>query len=67
MSECSHCGSEVEFGFVCKLCSRRHCQSHRLPETHDCPNIEHALPPGRDVTAEMGGEWNETPYVPEKP
>jgi len=48
MIACDLCGSEDGFGYTCKLCSQTHCRDHRLPETHDCPNLEKALPPGRE-------------------
>jgi hypothetical protein len=38
-----------------------------LPENHDCPNLDEALPPGRATVisgAEM--EWNEKPYLREQ-
>lgn len=67
MSVCDCCGSENGFGYTCKLCSRTHCQSHRLPENHDCPNLEEALPPGRaTITSAAETEWNEKPYLRER-
>ena len=67
MSACDYCGSDDGFGYTCKLCSRTHCQSHRLPENHDCPNLDEALPPGSaTVTSGTKTEWNEKPYLSEQ-
>lgn len=64
MDACDYCGAGDWFGYTCKLCSRTHCKSHRLPETHDCPNLDHALPPGwESVDRATDGEWTEKPYV----
>lgn len=67
MSACDYCGSENDFGYTCKLCSRTHCQSHRLPENHDCPNLNRALPPGRTIADDTDErEWSEKPYLLER-
>jgi hypothetical protein len=36
---CSFCGGKVTIPFKCKLCSRHHCNLHRLPENHNCANL----------------------------
>lgn len=61
MSECDSCSSEDGFGFTCKLCSRTHCTSHRLPEKHGCPNPDNALPPGKTVIGRRGRAGREEP------
>ena len=67
MSACDYCGSADGFGYTCKLCSRTHCQSHRLPENHGCPNLDNALPPGRStVRPGRDMEWSEKPYLSEQ-
>jgi hypothetical protein len=67
MSACDYCESADGLGFTCKLCSRTHCQSHRLPENHDCPNLNEALPPGRGtVTSGAEMQWSEKPYLREQ-
>jgi hypothetical protein len=67
MSACDYCGSADGLGFTCKLCSRTHCQSNRLPENHDCPNLDEALPPGKaTVTSGTKTGWNEKPYLRER-
>ena len=61
MIECDSCGSEDGFGFTCKLCSRTHCKSHRLPEKHGCPNLDKALPPGKTVIGRRDGKRRKEP------
>jgi len=40
MAKCFHCGEEISgYPFVCKLCDEAHCGKHRIPEIHDCINI----------------------------
>ncbi|MEM2122964.1 MAG: AN1-type zinc finger protein, partial [Candidatus Bathyarchaeia archaeon] len=45
MTECEYCGSNVGLPFICKYCGASLCVNHRLPETHDCPNLFRAMPP----------------------
>lgn len=39
MPKCEYCGKEVPFPFKCPYCGRTFCAEHRLPETHQCPNL----------------------------
>lgn len=41
MADCSKCGKE-EMTFTCRYCDQKFCSEHRLPENHDCPNLEDA-------------------------
>lgn len=67
MSACDYCESADGLGFTCKLCSRTYCQSHRLPENHDCPNLDEALPRGRaTITSGTEMQWSERPYSREQ-
>ena len=73
MVACDLCGSDDGFGYTCKLCSQTHCQSHRLPEAHDCPNLEAALPPGWEAVSRDPDrrstetrEWTTPPYIDER-
>ncbi|MBI5390640.1 hypothetical protein HZB02_04070 [Candidatus Woesearchaeota archaeon] len=39
-TNCVICGREPSLikDFFCKYCGKWHCQNHRLPENHKCPN-----------------------------
>ncbi len=45
LERCAVCGAEEFIPYVCRYCGRIHCVYHRLPENHDCPNIEQARAP----------------------
>lgn len=45
MERCAVCGAEEFIPYVCRYCGRVHCVYHRLPENHDCPNIQQARAP----------------------
>lgn len=46
MSSCEYCSASIEnLVFKCSYCEENYCISHRVPETHDCPNIDLAGPP----------------------
>lgn len=45
MERCAVCGAEEFIPYVCRYCGREHCVYHRLPENHECPNIEQARAP----------------------
>lgn len=55
MVSCAYCGDATgELAFECDYCGDSFCQSHRLPEAHECPNISAARPPtsaGREADA----------------
>lgn len=70
MANCSECGDEA-MTFECKYCGQKFCSSHRLPENHDCPDLEEEVEKQREET----GKWFEEkdvreelkPPEPEKP
>lgn len=46
MVSCEYCGESIDaLAFKCDYCSHSFCQSHRLPERHDCSQIVYARPP----------------------
>jgi len=45
MEGCAVCGAEEFIPYVCRYCGRVHCVYHRLPENHECPNIQQARAP----------------------
>src|SRR5712692_2518689 len=45
MERCAVCGAEEFIPYVCRYCGRTHCVYHRLPENHECPNIQQARAP----------------------
>lgn len=57
MPKCEYCGeSTTRLTYKCSYCDQMLCQSHRLPETHDCPNLANARPPtslGQTANADL--------------
>lgn len=39
--DCTYCSEKVAMPFACKLCGKKLCAKHRLPERHECENIGH--------------------------
>ena len=40
MVTCNFCNDTMMMPFVCSLCMKKNCGRHRLPEQHNCKNIE---------------------------
>lgn len=49
MELCAVCGAEEFIPYVCRYCGRTHCVYHRLPENHECPNIQQARAPRQPI------------------
>lgn len=47
--ECRRCGEQVALPFRCPYCEGYFCSEHRLPENHQCPRIEQARAPKKEV------------------
>ncbi len=45
MDRCAVCGAEEVIPYICRYCGASHCVLHRLPENHECPNIQQARAP----------------------
>jgi Zn-dependent protease len=45
LERCAVCGAEEFIPYICRYCGGIHCVYHRLPENHECPNIEQARAP----------------------
>jgi len=45
MERCAVCGAEEFIPYICRYCGSVHCVYHRLPENHECPNIDQARAP----------------------
>jgi len=45
LARCFLCGREVSLPFTCSYCGSAFCESHRLPESHDCPGLGHLRKP----------------------
>ncbi len=52
MERCTVCGAEEFIPYVCRYCGRVHCVYHRLPENHECPNIQQARAPRQPIQVE---------------
>lgn len=58
--KCQKCGKEVFLPFECPYCKGYFCSEHHLPENHDCPRIELARAPKREI--EQMNVQKEKPY-----
>jgi len=47
--KCQKCQKEVFLPFKCPYCGDYFCSEHRLPENHQCPQIEHARIPKEEI------------------
>jgi len=52
LERCAVCGAEEFIPYVCRYCGRTHCVLHRLPENHECPNIQQARAPRQPIVLE---------------
>ena len=55
MERCAVCDAEEFIPYVCRYCGGVHCVHHRLPENHECPNIEQARAPKPITRVERRG------------
>jgi Zn-dependent protease len=54
---CEKCQKEVFLPFKCPYCGNYYCSEHRLPENHDCPNMEQVRAPKEETqTAIIQGQ-----------
>lgn len=58
MGKCSKCG-EQEMTFTCRYCGEKFCSEHRLPENHDCSDL--------DKVEKKSGESKEKWFKEKKP
>jgi tetratricopeptide (TPR) repeat protein len=41
LTNCYYCNKQIkDYGFKCKLCDKKICNEHRLPESHNCVEID---------------------------
>jgi len=59
--KCQYCDAEANLPFRCPFCTGYYCGEHRLPEMHECPEMEMALRRAR----EQGTEIVDTPVIAE--
>jgi len=45
MAKCEKCGKNIDLPFICNYCKDSFCIDHRLPESHNCPNLIFAKSP----------------------
>jgi Zn-dependent protease len=55
LDRCRVCGAEEFIPYVCRYCGGTHCVLHRLPENHQCPNIQQARAPRPYLRTERKG------------
>ncbi|UTF55351.1 AN1-type zinc finger domain-containing protein [Natronosalvus rutilus] len=59
MSRCHVCHEPLDLPNDCNYCGEYYCSEHRLPENHNCPNLDqvHTLGPEfRETTAQPANE-----------
>lgn len=44
MIKCRACGTQIDFPFSCSYCGDFFCAEHRIPESHECPNLPKETP-----------------------
>jgi Zn-dependent protease len=54
--KCRKCGRETFLPFRCPYCGDQFCSSHRLPENHDCPQMELARAQRQDDAMVVQGK-----------
>jgi Zn-dependent protease len=47
--KCQKCQKEVFLPFKCPYCGEYFCSEHRLPESHECPQMQHARTPKEET------------------
>ncbi len=57
MAECDVCGEKV-MGFSCSYCGGTFCSDHRLPENHDCENLEDEVEKQKEKNVQWFEEKN---------
>jgi len=58
LEKCAVCGAEEFIPYICRYCGGVHCVYHRLPENHNCPNIEQARAPKPILSTERRATTN---------
>ncbi|MFZ1039454.1 MAG: AN1-type zinc finger protein, partial [Candidatus Bathyarchaeia archaeon] len=59
---CDKCQKEVFLPFRCPYCGGSFCSEHRLPENHDCPQMELARTPKQETPPTMVQKKNSYEY-----
>lgn len=59
---CDKCQKEVFLPFRCPYCGGSFCSEHRLPEKHDCPQMELARTPKQETPPTMVQKKNSYEY-----
>jgi len=57
MAECDICGEKV-MGFSCSYCGGTYCSDHRLPENHECDNLEEEVEKQKEQNLQWFEEKN---------
>lgn len=55
MPGCSICGASSSLLYDCNYCTGEYCKSHRLPENHNCPGLQHANTQGPELRDSISG------------
>ena len=62
MAQCHVCHTPLRLPKDCNYCGEYYCSEHRLPENHQCPNLDqvHTLGPEFRTEFSQSGETNST-------
>ncbi len=63
MAECSKCGKQT-MSFECRYCGKKIGSEHRLPENHDCENLEESIEKEKDKSGKGVTEKEEKNPAP---
>jgi Zn-dependent protease len=61
--KCQKCGEEIFLPFKCHYCGGCFCAEHRLPENHECPEIEFARVPTKEEQPRSFQTWKPLEYT----
>lgn len=56
MKDCDHCRQQSDLPFECSYCGGIFCESHRLPESHDCDGVRFLSESGKRFESKASNE-----------
>lgn len=56
MSDCVVCGDDSTLLFQCSYCDGVYCETHRLPEAHECDGVRFLSDPGKRFESKFNDE-----------
>lgn len=56
MKDCDHCREQSDMPFKCNYCGGAFCETHRLPESHDCDGVRFLSESGKRFESKVSNE-----------